>query len=134
MNYFEGIEFLNKEEEYSNRETLNDDKIKTIKLKYKNIPEEYLDYLKHIGWGSFLDSQFMIYEELMTSSELDIEAEDEKNNELIFFGDNFSGDIAGFNLKKDSKVIEWWQETDEIHETGQTFSEYIREQMGINKK
>ena len=132
MNYFDEIEFLNREEENSNREKLNDDEIKIIKAQYKNIPDEYLDYLKYIGWGSFLDCQFLVYGGLMTSSELDIKTEDEKNNELIFFGDNFSGDLTGFNLRKDNKVIEWLHDYDEIYETELTFGEYIRKQMGIN--
>jgi len=132
MKYLEEIEFLNEVEEIASqndRTKLRDDEIKNIKNNYKSIPDEYLDYLKYIGWGSFRECQFMVFEGLLKFSDLDIETENDEYNALIFFGDNFSGDLSGFNLKNNEKVIEWWHDSDEIYETGKTFKEYIRKKM-----
>ena len=133
MSYFEEIEFLNRvEEETSNREKLNNDEIQKIKLKYKNLTDEYLDYLKYIGWGTFRESQFMVYKELLTPSDLDMDMEDVEDyddiKELVFFGDDLAGTMAGFDLKGNGKIIEMHEGT-EIYETGQTFKEYIKKKM-----
>jgi hypothetical protein len=100
--------------------------------KYKNLPIDYLDYLKYIGWGSFRENQFMVYKNLIKLSDIGIETENEENNKLLFFGDNFSGDLSGFDLDKNDNVIEYWHNSDEIYETGKTFKEYIKEQMLMN--
>jgi len=129
MSYFEEIEFLNRvEKETSNREKLNNDEIQKIKLKYKNLPNEYLDYLKYIGWGTFRESQFMVYKELLTPSDLDMEDDEDYEGikELVFFGDDLAGTMAGFNLK--GNVIVMYEGT-EIYETGKTFREYIKKKM-----
>jgi hypothetical protein len=133
MKYLEEIAFLDKVEEKlsksNKRIRLSIEEIKNIKNKYKNIPDDYLDYLKYVGWGSFRESQFMIYEGLITFSDLGIETGTDEFNDLIFWGDNFAGDLSGFNLRHNVKVIEWWHDSDKIYETGKTFQEYIREQM-----
>ena len=115
-----------------NRIKLSVNEIEKIKHKYKNVPDDYLDYLKFVGWGSFRQCSFMVSSEPLKLKNLDIET-DIDETDLVFFGDDFDGDFAGFNLKNNGKVIEWWHESDEIHETGKTFYEYIREKMGMDK-
>jgi hypothetical protein len=138
MKYSEEIEFLKKVEEKipmnQNREKLTDAEIQEIRNKYPNIPEDYLDYLKEIGWGSFRECQFMIFGKPDKLSEIIGEVEEIDETDLIFFGDNFAGDFSGFNLKKDEKVIEWWHDSNEINETEQTFKEYIRKMMLMDEK
>jgi hypothetical protein len=136
MRYLEEINFLNNVEEKipmnENRTKLNDNEIEKIKSEHKNIPDEYLDYLKEIGWGSFRQCQFMIFGAPLELDDLGVETDIDETG-IIFFGDNFGGDLSGFNLKKSEKVIEWVHELDEICETEKTFKEYIRRMMGMGK-
>ncbi|GHV58217.1 hypothetical protein AGMMS49579_25300 [Spirochaetia bacterium] len=71
----------------------------------------------------------MIYKSLRTFSDNEIE----NINNCIFFGDNFSGYLSGFNLNKNETVIEYFTGSEEIFETGKMFKEYIREEMLMDK-
>ncbi|GHU38431.1 hypothetical protein FACS1894172_21870 [Spirochaetia bacterium] len=130
MDYKKEIEFLNKVEKtdgQNNRIKLTDEEINNIKNEHKNIPDDYLKYLQNIGFGTFRESQFMIYKNLKTLFDIGIETENDEYNKLIFFGDDFSGDLSGFDLN--GNVVEYWHASDEIYETDKSFKEYIREQM-----
>ncbi|GHT18310.1 hypothetical protein FACS189429_4610 [Bacteroidia bacterium] len=130
MDYKKEIDFLNKVEKtdgQNDRIKLTDEEINNIKNEHKNIPDDYLKYLQNIGFGSFRESQFMIYKNLKTLFDIGIETENDEYNKLIFFGDNFSGDLSGFDLS--GNVVEYWHDSDEIYETDKSFKEYIREQM-----
>jgi hypothetical protein len=132
MDYKEEIRFLETVETKSkqnDRIKLNDNEIALLKNKHRNIPVDYLDYLKHIGWGSFRENQFMVYKNLAKLSDIGIETENEKNSNILFFGDNFSGDLSGFDLAKNGDVIEYWHDSGEIYETETSFKAYIKEQM-----
>ncbi|MEO8239271.1 MAG: hypothetical protein ABI793_12070 [Flavobacterium sp.] len=48
---------------------------------------------------------------------------------IKLFGDNYSGDFAGFNIDNNDEVIEFWHDSNERHYTGKTFGKYIREKM-----
>ena len=49
------------------------------------------------------------------------------------FGDNFSGDFAGFDLTtKNNLVVEFWHDDNKVVNTGKTFREYIREKLSMN--
>jgi hypothetical protein len=133
IDYNNEVQFLKKVEtndSQNERTKLDDGKIALMKSTYKNIPEDYVQYLKQIGWGSFRENQFMVYETLMSLSDIGIDG----NNALLFFGDNFSGDLSGFDFAKNGNVIEYWHDSDEIYETQKSFKEYIREQMLMDEQ
>jgi hypothetical protein len=137
IDYNNEIQFLKKVEtnDFQNERTkLDDEKIALMKSTYKNIPEDYLQYLKQVGWESFRECQFMVYESLMTLSDIGMELENDEYNHLLFFGDNFSGDLSGFDLTKNGNVIEYWHDSDEIYETNKTFKEYIRDKMLMDEQ
>ena len=135
--YAAEIKFLEKVEEKNNKQNertkLNESEIDKIKGKYENIPDDYLDYLKFIGWGSFRECHFMVFEcpEKLSNIIGEVSENDDINNAIIF-GDGFAGDLFGFDLTKEGKVIEFHHELEEIHETGKTFKEYIRKKMGMD--
>ena len=100
MNYDEENNFLSKVETknvQNERKKLNKEDIDMIKSKYKNVPDDYFDYLKYVGYGSFRECQFMVYQSLMTLSDIGIEIDNKGFNDLVFFGDSFYGDLSGFN-------------------------------------
>jgi hypothetical protein len=130
--YSTEIDFLRAVEEKDNqqngREKLAAEEISSIKTAYANLPEDYLDYLQCVGWGSFRGCQFMVFSFPEALSDLGIASEIDDISSYVFFGDNFAGNFSGFNLQN-GEVVEWWHDTDEIYATGKTFQEYIRAQM-----
>lgn len=125
-------EFLNSVEDNNQRELVNEMEANKLIESFPNIPLDYIDYLKEIGAGSFMDSRYMVYSSLMELKDFGIEDNNQKAINIKFFGDNFSGDIAGFDLtKKDGYVIEFWHDSGELNYTKKKFQNYIKEQMQI---
>ena len=48
---------------------------------------------------------------------------------VLCFGDNFQGDLSGFLPDDGWAVVELWHDARELYRTGQTFGQYIRNQM-----
>lgn len=135
MRYKEEISFLEKVEdkkdaEINKREKLTDTEIEKIRKQYQDIPQDYLEYLREIGYGTLRECQFMVYEGLETIEDiLGYEVEGLENKKFLIFGDNYSGDFSGFLIEEEWKVAEFWHDCEELHICGQTFQEYIKEQM-----
>lgn len=116
------------------RETFSAAKAQTLREQHPDIPEDYLDYLQEIGWGSLRDCQFMVYDELFDPKMIfDAETVASFKKRILLFGDNFSGDPAGFLPDENWKVIEILHEDLEIYDPKQTFAEFIREKMLMDK-
>ena len=122
------LTLLAKHETNPSRTPLNEAEILSLKAEYPGLPEDYFRYLKEVGWGSIFDSGFMVYGEPMTLPDLDILEFDELN-QLLLFGDNFAGDFSAFDPNDGFKVVEIWHESWEIYDPGQTFREYMEEQI-----
>ena len=141
MLFKEEIDYLLKIEDPNDecngeRETYDDITIDKFKNEYENVPEDYWTYLKEVGWGSFRDGTYMIYSAPTSLDELGLgEAYPEISENYKFFGDNLSGDFAGFDVTNSKdEVIEFWHEDGEIEVTRKTFREYIRQQIGLKPK
>lgn len=135
MRYKEEISFLEKVEdkkdaEINKREKLTDKDIEEIREQYSDIPQNYLDYLKEIGYGTIRECQFMVYEGLENIEDLlGYEVEELEDKKFLVFGDNYSGDFSGFLIEEEWKVAEFWHDCEELKICKQSFHEYIREQM-----
>ena len=105
--------------------------ITSIQLQYPGIPTEYLSYLKNVGWGDFRECGYMIYSGLVTLDSLGLSEAYLLKEDVIFFGDNFSGDMAGFNINNNYSVVELWHESGKLHETKLNFRKFIGEKMGL---
>lgn len=135
MRYQEEISFLemveDKEEaEMNSREKWADAQIKELVEQCPGIPQDYLDYLKEIGTGSFRECQFGVHGALETIEDLTgYDLYDLEDKRFLVFGDNYSGDFSGFLIEEEWKVAEFWHDSEELQICGQTFHQYIREQM-----
>jgi len=116
---------------HNKRIPLTEDKIRTLKENYPQIPEEYVSYLKNVGWGDFRQCGYGIYSGPVTLDSIGLQETYPLKEKVIFFGDNFSGDMAGFNLENNYSVVVLWHATGTLHETRLTFRQFIREQMGM---
>lgn len=137
MSFEKALNFLEKNE---NKDNAINDKIKAtsqeildLKNKYPNIPDEFLEYLSEIGSGNIMESQFKIMNKLFDFTDLGLEDIYDLSENIKLFGDNYSGDFAGFDiLNNKDEVIEFWHDSNEIYYTGKTFREYMREKMLMN--
>lgn len=133
--YSDVLTFLGKvedpgEKRSNAREKMTARKIQELISKYPGLPEDYTDYLFEVGWGSFRESQYMVYSEPMTpQSILDDETAGTIEKRMLCFGDGFSGDLSAFLQDEQWRVVEFLHETREIHETGMCFGSYIRKKM-----
>ena len=94
------------------------------------ISKDYLDYLKEIGTGSFRECKFVVHGALETIEDLTgYDLYDLEDKKFLVYGDNYSGDFSGFLIGEEWKVAEFWHDSEELHISGQTFHQYVREQM-----
>ncbi|MFT3795133.1 hypothetical protein [Flavobacterium sp.] len=138
MKYDQIKQFLTKTEDQTDsnvRKILNAQQADELQQSFPNLPSEYIDYLKGIGAGSFLQNRFMVYESPLDLSAIGLNEIYPSASHIHFFGDNFAGDFAGFDLsQKDSLVIELWHDTGELNYTNKKFQSYIKEQMQDDEK
>jgi hypothetical protein len=126
MNFTNELLFLNEFRDENVRVTLNNIQTAKIIKQYPNVPLEYISYLEEIGAGTLMS--FKVYENLTDFEDLGLSELYSLPNEIKLFGDNFSGDFAGFDLSKNNsdEVVEFWHDSNRIYHTGKTFRQYIR--------
>jgi len=105
---------------------LQEAEVVSLKVRYPQLPADYVDYMQQIGWGGIGNSFYMIYSGLMEADEI-YGAEVSKDlSNTIFFGDDFSGYCAGFDTGRGFAVVEIdpivWRRI----ETGGSFEEFIK--------
>lgn len=78
-------------------------KLDQIVQQYPNIPRDYLDFLGAYGCGEIGSSNFMIYEGPIPASEI-YSGNDDVQDEILLFGDDFAGYTIGVDLSSGSLV------------------------------
>lgn len=129
--YSSEIEFLAENEDPDDdangqRTQASDSYIDELVSLYPGIPTEYLMYLQQVGWGSFREDRFEIFDQPVFMSGEGIE-----NLRYLAFGHNFSGDTSVFDVKKSYSIAEHWHESNEMYESKLGFKDYIRKRMFI---
>ncbi|MGG3927133.1 SMI1/KNR4 family protein [Metabacillus fastidiosus] len=96
-------------------------------VEFTDIPQDYTDFLKEVGYGSVGDSYFMFYEGLIEAEEIFDTEENEELNNVLLLGDNFSGDAVGFLITDNWSIIEVWHEDLSIvPREEKTFKQFVR--------
>jgi hypothetical protein len=116
---------------HNKRTLVTTEKLNELKANHPGLPDEYLVYLKNIGWGDFRECGYMIYSGLLTLDSIGLSKAYPLKEKVVFFGDNFSGDMAGFNLDNNYSIVELWHESGDLHETRLSFRKFIRGQIGM---
>ncbi|WP_338749562.1 SMI1/KNR4 family protein [Bacillus sp. FJAT-52991] len=91
-----------------------------------DIPQDYIDFLTEVGFGSVFDGYFMFYGGLIEADEIydDVDYPEIKN--VLLFGDNFSGDAMGFLPAENWSIVEIWHEDLSIvPREEKTFMEFV---------
>ncbi|ENM5919835.1 SMI1/KNR4 family protein [Vibrio metoecus] len=85
----------------SNLTTSTENELKKLKSLFAGLPDEYLSFLKNIGYGSFDGCAFSIYGGPLEPDEI---FEPETASELtnyIFIGDDFSGWMLAYDMSQE---------------------------------
>lgn len=93
--------------------------------KYNDVPADYVDFIREIGYGEIGEDYFMLYNSLISPS--DIYAPDKANKlrHILFLGDDFSGRCIGFEKSGMWELVEV-DENQKINFLNITFEEYVR--------
>ncbi len=95
-----------------------------IRTKHPGVPEHYLVFLREVGWGS-LGGSLILYSGPIEPGEV-FDAETACGlNGLLFFGDNFSGDMIGFDTRNGWRIIQADHGGVLFTHEGQTVSEFV---------
>jgi hypothetical protein len=134
LNYNQEKEFLKRVEDVENKTNLRqiptEEKIQQILSEHPSLPQDYIQYLQEIGSGNFRECQFNVKDYLFDIESIGLGEDYDIKPNVKFFGDNFCGDFSGFDFdNNDGFVVEFWHETGQLYYTGQTFKNYIRQQM-----
>ncbi len=115
------------------RQTLASGALARLQRGHAGLPADYIEYLREVGWGSFLRCRYTVYHHLMPAAErFGKQMAARLEQPVLCFGDNLSGDVAGFLPDQNWAVVEIGQLDLSIHATGQTFGRFIRERMGLD--
>src|SRR5688500_8367766 len=135
--YADVIAFLTRVEDpneatMNRRETISPQKAAALREQFPGVPEEYIAYLREVGFGSFRECQFMVYsgpgtpDDILGAGVFDWIA---PGTRVLCFGDNFCGDLAGFVPDDGWALVELWHDAREIYPKKQSFGAYIRQKM-----
>lgn len=123
------IENEDPNEASNQREKLGEQALTDIRTRHPGTPEEFLQFLKEVGWGSFLEDSYMVYNGFFEPSFVFGEENAPLDEEICLFGDDFCGNSAGFE-KSTWEVVEITPSR-RIKKTGLTFGQFIRKRMGM---
>jgi hypothetical protein len=134
--YEDAIRFLNRTEstaadaaELNKRRLLSNQAIQKLRAAFPGVPEDYLDYLQEIGEGGFRECQFCVYGRFENLDYFIGEGARTIGKKILCFGDNFSGDPAGFLPDEDWALVEVFHDNHRVHYTRKSFAQFIREKM-----
>lgn len=83
---------------------LQDTEVAAIRTRFPDTPEHYLEFLRHVGYGS-LSGNFMLYNGLVEPDEI---FDTQTANDLagiVFIGDNFAGWMVGFEIRNGWRLV-----------------------------
>lgn len=108
---------------------LSEKTIRNIRNHYEGVPEDYLDYLREIGWGNIGDGCYVVYNMLMEPDFIYGEPIEDDLKEVLFFGDNFSETNSGFFPPDNWAIVEVDPTSKRLRFQNMTFEQYIRSKV-----
>ena len=86
-------------------EPVSEQELQSLQQKHPGIPGHYLRFLNQVGFGSMGPGNFMIYNGLCEPEEI-FDSETAKDSVgILFFGDDFSGCVVGFDTRNDWRIV-----------------------------
>ena len=97
----------------------------SLRTEYPSVQADYLDYLREIGHGDLGDGSYMIYGGLLRSDEIYDPETAHDLRSILFFGDDFRGQCAGFDTSQNWVVVEVESTDLSWSEMSKSFEEFI---------
>jgi hypothetical protein len=85
-------------------EPIGESEVVAIRQRYPDVPEDYLSFLRQVGYGS-LGGTFMIYSGPVEPDEIFDPRTAADLPGLLFFGDDFSGRVVGFDTRHGWRLV-----------------------------
>ena len=130
------IKFVNSGEnagEKNNLTPLKQDEISRLRTTYAEIPSDFLEYLAQVGAGSVNNCRYMVYGDLLNPSDIfSLESVQEFENSILLFGDDFTGNPAGFLVNENWRLAEILHEDLTLSYVNSTFGQFIKQMIGMN--
>jgi hypothetical protein len=92
------------------------------------VPQDYIDFLKEIGWGTIGEMYYAIYSGLIEPNEIYDPIRAKDLDGILLFGDDYSGYCAGF-VKKDSWQLVEIDDFQGVDYLNITFEEFVRDKF-----
>ena len=89
----------------SGLELATEQELAVIRREHPDVPADYLEFLRRVGWGSLAGNNFMIYSGLVEPSAIFDEATAAELAGLLFLGDDFSGCVVGFDTRAGWRLV-----------------------------
>lgn len=96
-----------------------------LKVQFRDVPEEYVQFLLDIGYGHFGNCLFSLYPGLMEPSEFYPDDVLNEMDGLMVFGADFNGTSYAFDFKANCGIVEITP-TLRINRIDGSFEEFIR--------
>jgi hypothetical protein len=91
----------------NSRDIPSDSEIESIRNNYPEIPDDYLAYLREIGWGCARESQYIIHQGLSwCHDDSSFNWFNSRGRKFLVFGSNSMGDLWAFDAEHRFKVCE----------------------------
>jgi SMI1-KNR4 cell-wall len=112
MRYNKIVELIKQDQSKHNFEPLTEAEIQREIV--EGIPADYIDFLREVGYGAVNGNYFNFYSGLVEVDEIlgdlyDKDSHPELEN-ILLFGDNFSGDAMGFLIADNWSIVEIWHD------------------------
>ena len=130
MRYENIINIIRNNPSKHNFEALSEGEINR-ELEVEGIPQDYIDFLREVGYGTVNNTIFNFYSGLVEVDEILGHLYDEDSHpelkDVLLFGDNFSGDAVGFLVTDNWAIVEIWHDDDLSinHCEEETFEEFV---------
>ena len=101
------------------------DALARLRAAHPQLPEGYLDFLTHVGFGEIGDAAFMLYGGLLAPDEVFGETPDGLQG-VWLFGDDFAGTNCGFDSADGWRIVEIDPTNFSKDVVGEDFAAFIR--------
>jgi hypothetical protein len=102
------------------------DQLAALRTDFPGIPEDYLEYLAEIGWGTFGASLFVVYEGPISPEDMYDPVTAARFKSLWLIGDDYSGYNIAFDTKRSWSIVGIDSANMEVNRVAKTFESFIR--------
>ena len=119
-----------KDDPANQRKILTEKDVEALTQAYPGIPQDYLAYMREIGFGSVRESQYFVHEGLSWCDEEPLFNWFKTNGRrLLVFGSNSMGDLWAFDVDNKYQVCELLHESMDVCSFEGSFKDFIRQEM-----